>query len=332
MELATRYNPREIEERLYKWWEESKFFHAQLHKNPKGPYCIMIPPPNVTGILHMGHGLDMTLQDIVIRFKRMQGFDALWLPGCDHAGIATEMKVKDRLRKEGKTKHDLGREAFIKEMWNWKEQFGGTIMHQLRRLGCSLDWDRERFTLDEGLSRAVREVFVRLYEKGLAYRGKYIVNWCPGCVTAISDIEVEREDQNGSLWYVRYPFAEGRATSPSPRRGPETILADVAIAVNPRDERYQGLIGKKVNVPVCRPRNSGHRRRHGGKGFRHRRAQDYARARPDRLPHRPAHNLPAPSVIDEQGMMNDNAPALQRHGPVRMPQGIRRGPAAPRPA
>jgi len=307
MELVTRYNPHDIEERLYKWWEESKFFHAQLHRSPKGPYCIMIPPPNVTGILHMGHGLDMTLQDIIIRFKRMQGFDALWLPGCDHAGIATEMKVKDRLRKEGKTKHDLGREAFLKEMWNWKEQFGGTIMVQLRRLGCSLDWDRERFTLDEGLSRAVREVFVRLYEKGLAYRGKYIVNWCPGCVTAIADIEVEREDQNGSLWYVRYPyaFAEGHITIATTR--PETILADVAIAVNPHDERYKMIIGRKVRVPV-----SNHEipviademveKDFGTGALKITPAHD-----PTDFIIGQRHNLPAPSVIDEQGMMNENA-------------------------
>jgi len=307
MELATRYNPQDIEARLYQWWEENKFFRAHLHKNARGAYAIMIPPPNVTGILHMGHGLDMTLQDIIIRYKRMLGHDALWLPGCDHAGIATEMKVKDALRKQGKTKHDLGREEFLKEMWKWKEQFGGTIMKQLRRLGCSLDWDRERFTLDAGLSLAVREVFVRLYEKGLAYRGKYIVNWCPGCVTAISDIEVEREDQKGSLWYVRYPCVEsgGHVTIATTR--PETILADVAIAVNPHDERYAKFIGKKVRVPISNREipiiaDDMVEKDFGAGALKITPAHDQT----DFIIGQ-RHNLPAPSVIDEQGMMNEHA-------------------------
>ncbi len=307
MELATRYNPHDIEERLYRWWQEREFFHARVGRSPRGPFCIMIPPPNVTGKLHMGHGLNMTLQDIVVRYKRMRGHDTLWLPGCDHAGIATEMKVKDGMRAEGKTKHDLGREAFLKKMWEWKENFGGTIMMQLRRLGCSLDWKRERFTLDDGLSRAVREVFVRLHEKGLLYRGKYIVNWCPGCVTAISDIEVEREDQRGHLWYVRYPYADGAGHISIATTRPETILADVAVAVNPTDERYRAIIGKKVLVPIANREipviaDDMVQKEFGTGALKITPAHDQT----DFLIGQ-RHNLPAPSVIDERGVMNENA-------------------------
>ncbi len=307
MELATRYNPHDIEERLYRWWQEREFFHARVGRSPGGPFCIMVPPPNVTGKLHMGHGLNMTLQDIVVRYKRMRGHDTLWLPGCDHAGIATEMKVKDGMRAEGKTKHDLGREAFLKKMWEWKENFGGTIMMQLRRLGCSLDWKRERFTLDDGLSRAVREVFVRLHEKGLLYRGKYIVNWCPGCVTAISDIEVEREDQRGHLWYVRYPYADGAGHISIATTRPETILADVAVAVNPTDERYRSIIGKKVLVPIANREipviaDDMVQKEFGTGALKITPAHDQT----DFLIGQ-KHNLPSPSVIDERGVMNENA-------------------------
>ncbi|MFH1549386.1 MAG: valine--tRNA ligase [Planctomycetota bacterium] len=307
MDIPTRYNPKDIEERWYSVWETGGFFHAGTGKTPKGPYCIVIPPPNVTGILHMGHGLNMTLQDIVIRFRRMQGYDAMWLPGCDHAGIATEMKVKERLHKKGKTKHDLGREAFLEEVWAWKKEFGGTIMRQLRRLGCSCDWKRERFTLDEGLSRAVREVFVRLYEKGLIYRGKYIVNWCPSCGTALSDIEVERKDRQGSLWYVRYPLVEGKGHITIATTRPETILADVAVAVNPKDERYKKLVGKKVIVPIVEREvpiiaDDMVELEFGTGALKITPAHDQT----DFLIGQ-KHDLPAPSVIDETGSMNEHA-------------------------
>ena len=201
--LPSVYNPQAVEEKWYQFWLDNGYFHASMDDAAKPPFCIVIPPPNVTGVLHLGHALDNTLQDILTRWRRMQGYNALWLPGMDHAGIATQAKVEESLAKEGLNKHDLGREEFLKRVWAWKEKYGGTIISQLKRMGASCDWERERFTMDEGCSAAVREVFIRLYEKGLVYRGSYLINWCPKCHTTISDIEVEHEDREGNLWHLR---------------------------------------------------------------------------------------------------------------------------------
>ena len=243
------YQPADIEKRWYDFWMERGFFHA-ADSSEAEPYSIVIPPPNVTGSLHMGHALNNTLQDVLIRYHRMCGHNALWMPGTDHAGIATQNVVERDLAKEGKTRDDIGREAFIQRVWEWRKQYGGHILHQLRSLGCSCDWERERFTLDEGLSKAVREVFVRLYEEGLIYRGEALINWCPRCGTALSDIEVEHEDVKSSLWHIRYPLAEGDGALTVATTRPETMLGDTAVAVNPEDERYKDFIGKKVRLPL----------------------------------------------------------------------------------
>ncbi|MCD8049954.1 MAG: valine--tRNA ligase [Clostridia bacterium] len=245
------YEPKNVESRLYKKWCDSGYFHAEVDSK-KEPYTIVIPPPNVTGQLHMGHALDETLQDILIRFKRMQGYNALWVPGTDHAGIATQIKVEEYLRKEeGITRYDLGREKFLDRVWDWKKQYGDRIITQLKTLGSSCDWERERFTMDEGCSKAVREVFVNLYNKGLIYRGYRIINWCPKCTTALSDAEVEYTEQEGSFWHIKYPVKgeEGRFIVIATTR-PETMLGDTGIAVNPDDERYKDLIGKTVILPL----------------------------------------------------------------------------------
>ncbi|MCX7779509.1 MAG: valine--tRNA ligase [Negativicutes bacterium] len=248
--LPTVYNPEAVEEKWYRYWEERRLFHAEVEPD-KAPFSIVIPPPNVTGQLHMGHALDNTLQDILIRFRRMQGYNTLWMPGTDHAGIATQIKVEEELAKEGASRHDLGREAFIDRVWQWKEKYGSRITTQLKRLGASCDWERERFTMDEGCSAAVREVFVSLYEKGLIYQGNRITNWCPRCNTALSDIEVEHEEKPGNLYHVRYPVAgsEGEFVTVATTR-PETILGDTAVAVHPADVRYKHLIGKNLVLPV----------------------------------------------------------------------------------
>ena len=248
-ELAKQYSPRDVEDRIYQFWLDGHYFHAKLDPDKK-PYTIVIPPPNITGQLHMGHALDETLQDILIRFRRMQGYDTLWLPGTDHASIATEAKIVEAMKKEGLTKDDLGREGFLKRAWEWKAQYGGRIVEQLKKLGSSCDWERERFTLDEGCSRAVREVFVRLYEKGLIYRGERIINWCPHCQTSISDAEVEYAEKDGSFWHVRYPFADGSGYVELATTRPETMLGDTAVAVHPDDERYKSLVGKKLILPL----------------------------------------------------------------------------------
>lgn len=244
------YRPGEIEEKWYKYWEEQGVFHEDPDPDREG-YSIVLPPPNVTGQLHMGHALDDTLQDVLIRFKRMQGFNTLWLPGKDHAGIATQIKVEEQLAKEGLTRDDLGREKFVERVWEWKEEYGDRIGKQIRRLGASCDWSRERFTLDEGCSRAVREVFVSLYEKDLIYRGNRITNWCPRCQTALSDIEVEYEDESGVLYYVDYPLADGSGLVQIATTRPETILGDTGVAVNPNDDRYKHLVGKTLVVPLA---------------------------------------------------------------------------------
>ena len=243
------YDPKSFEKKWYGYWEENKLFHAVVDAE-KQPYSIVIPPPNVTGQLHMGHALDNTLQDILIRWRRMQGYNTLWMPGCDHAGIATQAKVEGALREEGTNRYELGREKFLERVWQWKEKFGSRIMSQLRSLGSSLDWDRERFTMDEGCSRAVREVFVSLYEKGLIYQGTRITNWCPDCNTAISDIEVEHETEAGHLWHIRYQVkGEDRYVEVATTR-PETMFGDTGVAVNPADERYTELVGKTLILPV----------------------------------------------------------------------------------
>ena len=249
-QLSEKYNPKEFEDKLYKHWEESGYFKPNMDPN-KEAYCIMMPPPNVTGKLHMGHALDGTLQDILIRFKRMQGYNTLWLPGSDHASISTEMKVVQKLQKEGKTKADLGREKFIEEAWEWTHLYGGTIQKQQRKIGCSCDWDRRRFTLDEGLSDAVLEQFIRLYQKGLIYRGERMVNWCTNCNTSISDAEVIYQEEETCLWYVRYPIVgeKDRFITIATTR-PETMLGDTAVAVHPDDPRYQDVIGKKCMLPI----------------------------------------------------------------------------------
>ncbi len=248
-ELAKQYDPKDVEDRIYKMWLSGKYFHAKCEQD-KETYTIVIPPPNITGQLHMGHALDNTLQDILIRFKRMQGFDTLWLPGTDHASIATEAKIVEAMKKEGITKEDLGREGFLERAWEWKRQYGGRIIEQLKKLGSSCDWDRERFTLDEGCNKAVKEVFVNLYEKGLIYRGERIINWCPHCKTSISDAEVEYEEQAGHFWHLRYPFVDGSGYLELATTRPETLLGDTAVAVNPNDERYKHLIGKELDLPI----------------------------------------------------------------------------------
>jgi valyl-tRNA synthetase len=300
------YHPQHIEEKWYRYWEESGFFRAAADGR-QPPYCIVIPPPNITGSLHMGHALNNTLQDILIRFKRMQGYDALWMPGTDHAGIATQNVVERMLAKEGLDRHALGREAFVARVWKWKEESGGTIIHQLKRLGCSCDWSRERFTMDEGLSRAVREVFVRLYEEGLIYRGDYIINWCPRCLTALADLEVEHDPHEGYLYYIKYPLVgrEGYITVATTR--PETLLGDTAVAVHPEDKRYLARHGALVRLPVLG--------RHipvitdpyvsmefGTGALKITPAHDLNDFEVARR-----HGLPAIQVIDERGLMTDAA-------------------------
>ena len=248
-EMSKTYNPSEIEDRLYQKWMDKKYFHAEVDRSKK-PFTIVMPPPNITGQLHMGHALDNTLQDILIRFKRMQGYNALWQPGTDHASIATEVKVINALKEEGIEKEDLGREGFLARTWEWKKEYGGRIVSQLKKLGSSADWDRERFTLDEGCSKAVEEVFIKLYEKGYIYRGSRIVNWCPVCQTSISDAEVAYEDQAGFFWHINYPIIGTDRSIEIATTRPETMLGDTAIAVHPDDERYQDLIGKKALLPI----------------------------------------------------------------------------------
>ena len=248
-ELEKQYNPKNVEDRIYKTWTENGYFHAKREAGKK-TYTIVIPPPNITGQLHMGHALDNTLQDILIRYHRMAGYDTLWLPGTDHASIATEAKIVETMKKEGLTKESLGREKFLERAWDWKAQYGGRIIEQLKKMGSSCDWERERFTLDEGCSRAVNEVFCKLYEKGLIYRGERIINWCPHCLTSISDAEVEYEDQAGHFWHLRYPFKDGSGYLELATTRPETLLGDTAVAVHPDDERYKALVGKTLILPI----------------------------------------------------------------------------------
>ncbi|MEA3508233.1 MAG: class I tRNA ligase family protein, partial [Synergistota bacterium] len=247
--IGKNYDPKPIEDSWYAWWLEQGLFRGDVESdNP--PFSIVIPPPNVTGSLHMGHALNNTLQDITCRYMRMRGKNVLWLPGTDHAGIATQNVVEKQLGTRNLRREDLGRESFVEEVWAWKEEYGSRIINQLKKLGASCDWERERFTMDEGLSKAVREVFVKLYKDGLIYRGEYIINWCPRCHTALSDLEVEHLEQQGYLYYVRYPFTDGDGSLVVATTRPETILGDVAIAVHPRDAENSRYIGKTVAVPL----------------------------------------------------------------------------------
>ena len=250
MEMEKTYNPAAIEEKIYDRWLQKKYFHAEVDRSKK-PFTIVMPPPNITGQLHMGHALDNTMQDILIRCKRMQGYEALWQPGTDHASIATEVKIINKLKEEGISKEELGREGFLEKAWDWKEEYGGRIIKQLKKLGSSADWDRERFTMDEGCSKAVEEVFCKLHEKGYIYKGSRIINWCPVCKTSISDAEVEHVEQVGHFWHIKYPVAgePGRFIEIATTR-PETLLGDTAVAVHPEDERYMDLIGKNVILPL----------------------------------------------------------------------------------
>ena len=249
-ELPKTYEPREVEGKIYQAWMDADCFHAEPNPDKK-PFCIVMPPPNVTGQLHMGHAMDATLQDILIRYKRMQGYEALWMPGTDHAGIATQIKVEEELRtKEGLTRYDLGREKFLERVWDWKNKYGNRIVEQQKKLGASCDWDRARFTMDEGCSKAVRETFCELYDKGLIYKGSRIINWCPHCVTALSDAEVEYQDKPGHLWYIRYPLTDGSGDLVVATTRPETMMGDTGVAVNPEDERFKHLVGKTCILPI----------------------------------------------------------------------------------
>ena len=309
-ELAKAYDPAEVEDRIYKFWEDNGYFHAEVDKTKK-PYTIMMPPPNITGQLHMGHALDETLQDILIRFKRMQGYSALWLPGTDHASIATEAKIVEALRKEGVAKEDLGREKFLERAWEWKKEYGGTITGQLKKLGSSCDWERERFTLDEGCSKAVKEVFVRLYDKGLIYRGERIINWCPKCCTSISDAEVVFDEHDGFFWHLRYPLADGSGYVQLATTRPETLLGDTAIAVHPDDERYKDIIGKNVVLPLVNREIPVVADTYVEMDFGTGVVKITPAHDPNDFEVGSRHNLPIINVMDDHAVMNENAGKYQ---------------------
>jgi valyl-tRNA synthetase len=248
-ELPKVYDPHEVEAKIYKMWMDKNCFHAERDPDKK-PFTIVIPPPNVTGQLHLGHAFDETIQDVLIRYKRMDGFSTLWLPGYDHAGIATQIKVEEKLRNEGLTRFDLGRDKFLDEVWAWKDKYGDRIVTQLKTLGSSCDWERQRFTMDDMCAKAVRETFCDLYEKGLIYKGKRIINWCPHCTTALSDAEVEYVEKDGNFWHIAYPLKDGSGHIEIATTRPETLLGDSAVAVNPEDPRYKELIGKTCILPL----------------------------------------------------------------------------------
>ncbi len=305
-ELAKTYEPQNVEDRIYKSWIDGGYFHAQVDPSKK-PYTIVIPPPNITGQLHMGHAMDETLQDILIRFRRMQGYSALWLPGTDHASIATEAKIVEAMREEGITKEEIGREAFLERAWAWKEKYGGRIVEQLKKLGSSCDWERERFTLDEGCSKAVREVFVRLYEKGLIYRGERIINWCPHCKTSISDAEVEFEEKDGFFWHIRYPYADGSGYIELATTRPETMLGDTAVAVHPDDERYRDKVGKMLILPLVNKEIPLIADEYVEMDFGTGVVKITPAHDPNDFEVGLRHNLPVINVMDEEGYMNENA-------------------------
>ena len=305
-EMSKNYNPKESEERIYKLWEENGYFEANIDSSKK-PFTIVMPPPNITGNLHMGHALDQTMQDVVARFKRMQGFSTLWIPGTDHASIATEAKIVEQMRKEGISKEEIGRDKFLERAWERKKQYGGNITKQIRKLGSSCDWKKERFTMDKGCSKAVKEFFVRLYEKGLIYRGERIINWCPKCLTSISDSEVEFKESDGNFWHINYNFADGSGYLTVATTRPETMFGDVAIAVNPEDDRYKHLIGKEVIIPVVGRKipiiGDSYVDVEVGTGvLKITPAHD-----PNDFEVGVRHNLKAINVMDEAGYMNENA-------------------------
>ena len=305
-ELAKQYDPKDVEDRTYQYWLDGNYFHAKVDLNKKS-YTVVMPPPNITGQLHMGHALDNTLQDIIIRWRRMQGYDALWLPGTDHASIATEAKLVEALKEEGLTKSDVGRDGFLERAWIWKEKYGGTIINQLKKMGSSCDWERERFTLDEGCSKAVKEVFVTLYEKGLIYRGERIINWCPHCLTSISDAEVEFEEKDSSFWHIRYPLANGSGFIELATTRPETMLGDTAVAVHPEDDRYKHLVGEMVILPIVNKEipiiaDSFVEQDFGTGAVKITPAHD-----PNDFEVGARHSLPIINVLTENGQMNENA-------------------------
>ena len=308
--MAKVYEPAGVETRIYKNWEDKGYFKG-VADPAKKPFTIVIPPPNITGQLHMGHALDNTLQDILIRFKRMQGYAALWLPGTDHASIATEAKIVDALAKEGLTKEEIGREEFLKRAWAWKEQYGGRIVQQLRSLGASCDWSRERFTMDEGLSAAVLEVFTRLYKKGLIYKGERITNWCPHCNTSISDIEIEYKEDDGFFWHIRYPYADGSGSLTIATTRPETLLGDTAVAVNPEDEKYKDLIGKMLILPLVNKEIPVIADDYVELGFGTGAVKITPAHDPNDFEVGKRHNLPVIRIMDDRGFINENGGKYQ---------------------
>lgn len=308
--MPTTYDPKEAEKKWYEYWLKGQYFQAGQRQDAK-PYTIVIPPPNVTGMLHIGHALDFTLQDIMVRTKRMQGYDALWLPGSDHAGIATQTKVEQKLREEGVTRYDLGREKFLEKVWEWKEHYAGTIREQWAKMGFSLDYSRERFTLDAGLSKAVREVFVRLYEKGLIYRGKYIINWDPAARTALSDIEVEYKEVQGALYHLKYPVKDSEEFITVATTRPETMLGDTAVAVHPEDERYKHLIGKTLILPIIGREVPIIADEYVEKEFGSGAVKITPAHDPNDFEVGKRHDLPQVLVMDESGIMNGNAGKYQ---------------------
>ncbi|GAB4173848.1 MAG: valine--tRNA ligase [Calditrichia bacterium] len=310
IELSKNYDPREVEEKWYSVWLDRKYFHAEVNKG-KERFVIVIPPPNVTSALHMGHAFNNTIQDILTRYKRKKGFETLWLPGTDHAGIATQNVVERELRKEGKSRHDLGRKVFVERVWDWKEKYGNRIIFQLKKMGCSCDWDRERFTMDEGLSHAVREVFIRLYNKGLIYKGVYIINWCPRCETAISDEEVEHKSSNGHLWYMKYPVKDSDEFVVVATTRPETMLGDTGVAVHPDDERYQHLIGKKVILPLMNREIEVVADYHVDPQFGTGAVKVTPAHDPNDFEIGQRHQLPSVTVMDKTGKMNEHAGDFQ---------------------
>ena len=304
-ELAKAYEPKEVEDRIYDFWMKGKYFHAEVDPKKK-PYTIVIPPPNITGQLHLGHAMDETLQDTLIRWRRMQGYSALWLPGTDHASIATEAKIVEAMRKEGITKEEIGREKFLERAWAWKDQYGGRIVEQLKKLGSSCDWDRLRFTMDEGCNKAVNHVFKKLYDKGLIYRGERIINWCPHCKTSISDAEVVFEEKEGSFWHLRYPLSDGSGYIELATTRPETMLGDTAVAVHPDDERYKALVGKTVILPLVNKQNpiiaDSYVEQDFGTGV----VKITPAHDPNDFEVGLRHNLPVINVMDDGGVINEN--------------------------
>ena len=325
-ELPKVYEPQQVESRIYQMWEDHDCFKG-VEDSKKKPFSIVMPPPNVTGQLHMGHALDCTLQDILTRFKRMQGYAALWVPGTDHAGIATQIKVEEELRvKEGKTRYDLGREKFLERVWKWKEEYGNRIVEQQKKMGVSCDWSRARFTMDEGCSKAVRETFCELYDKGLIYKGSRIINWCPHCVTALSDAEVEYVDKPGHLWYIRYPLADGSGDIVVATTRPETMMGDTGVAVNPEDEKFKHLIGKTCILPIMNREIPIVGDEYCEIGFGTGAVKMTPAHDPNDFEVGLRHNLEVIRCHRRRRHDQRKRRQLQRHGPLRVPQGHRQGP------